>query len=188
MRLPILLVAMPSRPQGHNQRWATLAGCAMGALAWSLWVSQALADTRISVTGVTLESEISPRHEDHVVPWQYAVVLSGRNSVSFSNNTGSSYSLQLGQSHSFQQSDGSSGIITYNIYQGGIVIRRDVDSFYALTSIRTNGSSACSASLEFHLKPGHKTFEDFRLNNKEKMFMSNMRVKSISCSIEATGN
>jgi hypothetical protein len=188
MRLSIRLVAMASRPRGGGRRWAALSACAASALAWSLCVSQAYADTRITVTGVTLESEVSPRHEDHVVPWRYSIVLSGHNSVSFSSNSGSTYSLQLGQSHTFQQADGSSGIITYTIFQGGIVIRREVASFYALTFIRTNGSSACSASLEFYLNPGHKSFEDFRLNNKEKMFMSKMRVKTISCSIEATGN
>jgi hypothetical protein len=153
------------------------------AMAAIFAASPAFADVRVSINEDVFEKEVSPLQQDHNNTFNFTLSLTGKNDAHYTCSDGCNYDIKLGRTIRNEKYGSET---TYLVRNGSIIIELNTSSYSAVTTIKTNGVTSCSAVTRISLKPGHQYFELYRISNHEKMYNSIYRITITSCSISSS--
>ena len=70
-----------------------------------------------------------------------------------------------------------------HVVGGAIVMSEETDTFRAMTTIKTDGKSSCSASRVYRLKPGQKYFQTATPNGHAPEVNADIHIEGVTCSV-----
>ena len=139
----------------------------------------------ITTSWIAITKEVSPNPDLYKNSWSKILRLSRNNQVGivqfqngerYSNGSGVLGSpIDYKDAHPYCET-------RVNVADGGLVITDDCPSHQILTKIRTDGRSACSATREYRLKPGHQLFE-YLDKNRNTHSASDQHSENVRCAI-----
>jgi hypothetical protein len=163
--------------------WRRIAGVSIAGLAaWLASAPSARADVTVKLNWIFVETRVSPRQEVVRIPFTVSYTLAGDKGVdATASSSGRSLRSTLGKTLGGTNEHGQPQTSLIKIIGGAFVVTTHQPGFFIVTRVKTDGHTACSATVKYFRNPGHQYFE--WSNNSESFLASSFTAENMTCSI-----